>query len=112
MRLSDFHAQIQGVSSNAHEYEVQIAQVYPTPGDDIDVSLSEVGWAEVDHESGQARLYPRAAVTEGTPDENIPWQWFARGLAACRTEGRFWRRVAFLTMRWVPYIAGTANPRP
>ena len=72
MRLSDFHAQIQSVRSNAHEYEVQIAQVDPTPGDDIDVQLSDIGWVELDYEAGQARLYPRSAVTESTPDESIP----------------------------------------
>jgi hypothetical protein len=72
VRLSDFNTQIQSVRSNAHEYEVQIAQVDPTPGDDIDVQLSEVGWVELDYEAGQARLYPRSAVTETTPDKAIP----------------------------------------
>jgi hypothetical protein len=72
VRLSDFNTQVQPVRSNAHEYEVQIAQVDPTPGDDIDVQLSEIGWVELDYEAGQARLYPRSAVTETTPDETIP----------------------------------------
>ena len=72
MRLSDFHAQIQSVQSEAHEFEVQIAQVDSTPGDDIDVHLSEIGWVALDHEAGQARLYPRSAVTASTPDEPIP----------------------------------------
>jgi len=72
VRLSDFHAQIQSVQSEAHEFEVQIAQVDSTPGDDIDVHLSEIGWVALDHEAGQARLYPRSAVTASTPDEPIP----------------------------------------
>jgi hypothetical protein len=33
--------------------------------------LSDIGWVELDYESGQARVYPRSAVTESTPDEAI-----------------------------------------
>ena len=72
MRLSEIHAELESIRSSSHEYEVQLAQVDPTPGDDIDVHLSEIGWVELDYEAGQARLYPRSAVTESTPDVAMP----------------------------------------
>ena len=72
MRLSEFHTQILSIKPNAEEYLVWIAQVDPTPGDEIDVHLSDVGWVELDYEAGQARLYPRSAVTDSTPEQAIP----------------------------------------
>jgi len=72
MRLDEFYSQMRNAGPDVHSFELQLAYADPTPDDDIDVQLSEIGWLEVDHEAGQIRLYPRSAVTDETPCEPVP----------------------------------------
>ena len=71
MRLSELYARISSAGAEALEFAVLIAQPDMTPGDDVDVLLSGIGWVEVDIEAGEVRLYPKSAITEETPDQNI-----------------------------------------
>ena len=71
MRLDEFYLEVQNAGPDVLRFELLLAQVDPTPGDGIEVQLSDIGWIEVDYDAGQVRLYPRSAVTEDKPDELI-----------------------------------------
>jgi hypothetical protein len=71
MRLSELYAQVLNAGAEAMAFPVLLAEPDPTPGDDVDVLLSEIGWVEVDDYAGEVRLYPKSAVTEDTPDQNL-----------------------------------------
>ena len=72
MRLDEFYSQIRNAGPDVQEFELLLAQADPTPGDDVEVQISEIGWIEVDYDAGQIRIFPRSAVTEDTPDQQIP----------------------------------------
>ena len=72
MRLDEFYARIQDAGSDVLKFVILLAQADSIPNDDVDVQLSDIGWVEVDYEAGQARLYPRSAVSDEHPDQEIP----------------------------------------
>jgi len=71
MRLSELYAQVLKAGADAMAFSVLLAEPDQTPGDDVDVLLSEIGWIEIDDDAGEVRLYPKSAVTEETPDQNL-----------------------------------------
>ena len=71
MRLSELYAQVLNAGAPAMAFTALLAEPDQTPGDDVDVLLSEIGWVEVDHDAGEIRLYPKSAVTEETADQNL-----------------------------------------
>jgi hypothetical protein len=71
MRLSELYAILSRAGAEALAFSVLIAEPDETPGDDVDVLLSEIGWVEIDDIAGEAKLYPRSAVSEATPDQNL-----------------------------------------
>ena len=71
MRLSELYAQVLNAGAAAMAFPALLAEPDQTPGDDVDVLLSEIGWVEVDDDAGEIRLYPKSAVTEETPDQNL-----------------------------------------
>jgi hypothetical protein len=71
MRLSELYAQVSKAGTETMMFPVLLAEPDLTPGDDIDILLSGIGWIEVDDYAGEVRLYPKSAVTEQTPDQNL-----------------------------------------
>ena len=71
MRLSELYAKVSKAGAEVMAFPILLAEPDQTPGDDVDVLLSAVGWVEVDDYAGEVRLYPQSAVTEQTPDQNL-----------------------------------------
>jgi hypothetical protein len=71
MRLSELYAQVLNAGAEVMAFPALLAEPDLTPGDDVDVLLSEIGWVEVDDYAGEVRLYPKSAVTEETPDQSL-----------------------------------------
>lgn len=71
MRLSELYAAFSKAGQEALAFPILIAEPDDAPGDDVDVVLSEIGWIETDDVAAEVRLYPKSAVSEATPDQNL-----------------------------------------
>jgi len=71
MRVSELYERVWNIRSQVNGFSVLLAAPDLTPGDDVDVLLSGIGWVEVADDAGEVRLYPASAVTEETSDQRV-----------------------------------------
>lgn len=71
MKVSELFRVVTEAGAECRDFSVVLAQVDPVPGDSVDVDLADIGWVELNFEAGQARVFPRSAVTDDTPDQQV-----------------------------------------